>query len=79
MSLQKTLIAEDVVGEATGKSSGNAFSWQYILNLPVGNKTYNVKFDDWMFLQPDGVLLNRAKMSKFGFALGEVFITFKKQ
>lgn len=71
--------ADDVVGEAKGVSAGNAFSWTYDLNLPVDGKTYQVHFDDWMFLQPDGVLLNRAKMSKFGFTLGEVFISFEKQ
>lgn len=70
--------ASDVIGKAKGESSGNAFQWKYVLNLPVGDKTYKVNFNDWMFLQPDGVLLNRAKMSKFGFALGEVFISFKK-
>ena len=70
--------ASDVIGKAKGESSGNAFHWTYVLNLPVGDKTYKVNFDDWMFLQPDGVLLNRAKMSKFGFALGEVFISFRK-
>ena len=73
-----TGTASDVIGEAKGESSGNAFYWNYVLNLPVGDKTYKVTFDDWMFLQPDGVLLNRAKMSKFGFKLGEVFISFKK-
>lgn len=70
--------ASDVIGQAKGESAGNAFHWQYVLNLPVGDKTYKVSFDDWMFLQPDGVLLNRAKMSKFGLKLGEVFISFKK-
>lgn len=70
--------ASDVIGKAKGESAGNAFHWKYVLNLPVGDKTYKVDFDDWMFLQPDGVMLNRAKMSKFGFALGEVFISFKK-
>jgi hypothetical protein len=38
-----------------------------------------VSFDDWMYLQADGVLLNRAKMSKFGFTLGEVTIAFQKK
>ncbi len=70
--------ASDVIGTAKGASAGNAFHWNYVLNLPVGDKTYKVNFDDWMFLQPNGVLLNRAKMSKFGFRLGEVFISFKK-
>ena len=75
---QFTGTASDVIGKAKGESAGNAFHWKYVLNLPVGDKTYKVNFDDWMFLQPDGVLLNRAKMSKFGFRLGEVFISFKK-
>ncbi|WP_299879740.1 DUF3833 domain-containing protein [uncultured Cocleimonas sp.] len=70
--------ADDVIGEAKGVSAGNALNWKYDLSLPVDGKTYKVRFDDWMFLQPDGVLLNRAKMSKFGFNLGEVFISFKK-
>jgi len=70
--------APDVIGKASGRSSGNAFHWKYDMILPVGDKTYKVSFDDWMFLQPDGVLLNRASMSKFGFKLGEVIISFKK-
>ncbi|MFN6183887.1 MAG: DUF3833 family protein, partial [Burkholderiales bacterium] len=37
-----------------------------------------VQFDDWMFLIDDRVMLNRAVMSKFGFRLGEVFISFSK-
>jgi hypothetical protein len=32
-----------------------------------------------MFLQPDGVLLNRASMRKFGFRVGEVTIAFQKR
>jgi len=70
--------AADVVGVAKGRSAGNAFYWTYIVRLPVGDKTYDVKFDDWMFLQADGVLINRAKLSKFGFNIGEVIISFNK-
>lgn len=70
--------APDIVGHASGKSVGNALNWRYQMRLVVDGKTYKVNFDDWMFLQQDGVLLNRAKMSKFGFKLGEVFITFRK-
>ncbi len=71
--------AADVVGEAKGVAYGNALNWQYDLNLPVDGKVWQVHFDDWMYLQPDGVLLNRAKMSKFGFTLGEVTISFQKR
>ena len=71
--------ADDVIGEAKGVSYGNALNWAYDLNLEVDGKTWQVSFDDWMFLQPDGVMLNRAEMSKFGFKLGEVTIAFQKR
>ncbi|MEW5755544.1 MAG: CIA30 family protein [Pseudomonadota bacterium] len=44
----------------------------------VDDKTWKVHFDDWMFLQPNGVLINRAKMSKFGIELGEVILFFQR-
>ncbi|MBM3480321.1 MAG: DUF3833 domain-containing protein, partial [Alphaproteobacteria bacterium] len=37
-----------------------------------------VDFDDWMFLQPGGVMLNRARVSKFGIAIGEVTLSFSR-
>ena len=71
--------APDVVGEAVGITAGNALRWQYVLALPVDGSVYNVDFDDWMYLMNDRVMLNRAKMSKFGFALGEVTLSFSKR
>ena len=70
--------ADDVVGTASGQTSGNAFHWNYTLNLPVDGKTYEVKFDDWMYLVDGSVMLNRATMSKFGVRLGEVTLSFQK-
>lgn len=69
--------AADVVGTATGAVHGNAFFWTYVLNLEARGSTWKVRFDDWMFLQPDGVLLNRATMSKFGFELAQITIAFR--
>ncbi len=71
--------ADDVVGEALGMVSGNALNWKYVLALPVDGKVYNVNFDDWMVLMDDKVMLNRAVMSKFGFKLGEVILSFRKR
>ena len=71
--------ADEVVGEAQGQTSGNAFRWNYTLRLPVDGKEYEVQFDDWMFLVDDRVMLNRATMSKFGVTLGEVLLSFTKQ
>ena len=71
--------ADDVVGEAEGQESGNAFRWNYTLRLPVDGKEYDVQFDDWMFLVDERVMLNRATMSKFGVTLGEVLLSFSKE
>jgi hypothetical protein len=76
---QYTGTAEDVVGEASGVASGNAFQWGYVLRLPVGERTYDVTFNDWMYLMDDKVLLNKATMSKFGIRLGEVTLSFHKR
>lgn len=71
--------ADDVVGEAVGITSGNTLHWNYVLALPVDGKVYNVNFDDWMILMNDRVMLNRAVMSKFGFHLGDITLSFYKR
>ncbi|MEE3623822.1 DUF3833 domain-containing protein [Nitrospirillum sp. BR 11752] len=70
--------AGDVVGVARGVASGNAFNWAYRLDLKVGDGTMRVAFDDWMFLQPGGVMLNRAHVTKWGVEIGSVSIFFQK-
>nr|WP_233574824.1 MULTISPECIES: DUF3833 domain-containing protein [unclassified Pusillimonas] len=74
-----TGTAEDVVGEASGEVAGNAFQWRYVLRLPVGERTYDVSFNDWMYLMDDKVMLNKAVMSKFGIRLGDVTLSFHKR
>ena len=71
--------AGDVVGQADGQVSGNAFNWRYTLALKVDGRTWNVDFDDWMYLIDDRVMLNRATMSKFGVRLGEVLLSFTRR
>ena len=68
-----------MLGEAVGELAGNALRWRYVLALPVDGTTYAVDFDDWMFLMDDKVMLNRSSMSKWGFKLGEVTLTFVKR
>ncbi len=73
-----TGTAADVVGEAQGQAAGNALNWRYTLRIPVDGRTWEVQFDDWMFLVDDQVMLNRAVMSKFGIRLGEVLLSFQR-
>jgi hypothetical protein len=70
--------AGDVPGTATGEAYGNAFNWTYRVDLAVDGSTYRVTFDDWMFLQEDGILLNTADVTKWGFEVGTVTIAFRE-
>ncbi len=72
-------FADGVVGIANGELSGNAFNWHYTFDLPVGDKTWRVKFDDWMYLMPNGTsLFNKASIYKYGIRLGDVYLFFEK-
>jgi hypothetical protein len=71
--------ADDVVGTAEGQQAGNAFHWDYTLALPVDGRIINVQMDDWMLLMNDKTMLNKATMRKWGFALGEVTLSFTKR
>lgn len=74
-----TGFTDDVAGDAIGRTAGNTFRWQYDFNLPVGRGIWKVHFDDRMFLQPNGVLLNKASVSRWGIRIGTLFISFHKQ
>jgi hypothetical protein len=71
--------ADDVVGEAQGQSAGNALNWHYTLDLPYKDGSIHVKFDDWMYLHNQDVMFNQAKVSKWGFKVGEVTLFFSKR
>ena len=71
--------AADVVGSAQGTASGNALRWNYVLALPVDGRVWNMDMDDWMYLIDDKTMLNRTTMSKFGFRVGEVTLSFRKR
>ena len=79
LQVQFEPYAEGVIGTASGYVSGNAFNWKYAFRLQVGKNKIKVKFDDWMFLQEDGYLINIAKVKKFGITLGRVILFFEKK
>ena len=71
--------AGDVVGMASGQTRGNAFRWGYTLALPVDGRVLHVSMDDWMYLMNDRVMLNKARMSKWGVHLGDVTLSFTRR
>ena len=71
--------AGDIIGTATGQSFGNAFRWNYVMDVPVDDTHYRLKFDDWMWALQDGAVLNRSYMKKFGIVVAELSIFLQKQ
>jgi len=69
----------DIVGVGTITAYGNALQWKYKLKQKIGASVWTLSFDDWMFLKDDNLVLNRAKASKFGLELGEVFMVVSKK
>ncbi|MDJ0831946.1 MAG: DUF3833 domain-containing protein [Gammaproteobacteria bacterium] len=70
--------ASDVVNPAKGQTSGYALNWRYTLTITVDGKTWDIDFDDWMYLMDENRLINRAKMKKWGFKVGEVTLWIEK-
>ncbi|KPQ24058.1 MAG: Protein of unknown function (DUF3833) [Halomonas sp. HL-48] len=70
--------ANDVEGTVEARQYGHAFHMNYPLDVEIGDRTINFTMDDWMYLQPDGRLINRTAMKKFGLTLGEITLVFEQ-
>ncbi|GHE19555.1 DUF3833 domain-containing protein [Halomonas urumqiensis] len=71
--------ANDVEGPVEARQSGHAFNMSYSLPVEVSGRTITFTLDDWMYLQPDGRLINRTAMKKFGITLAEITIVFEQR
>lgn len=70
--------AADVIGTAEGQEAGNAFQFGYRMNLKVGDSTWQVRFDDWMFRIDEEVVLNTAQVYRWGIWIGTVQLSFRR-
>ncbi len=73
-----TGTAADVIGTAKCEEYGNVIHMEYILQVPVSGKIYNITMDDWLYAIDKKVVLNRTAMKKFGFQVGSVTSSFIK-
>jgi hypothetical protein len=71
--------ANDVIGPAVGYAFGNAFHWEYTLQLRPGNFFTRVRMEHWMYLLGDGeTMLNRVVIRKFGVILAQTTEYFQR-
>jgi hypothetical protein len=70
--------AGEVVGVARGALRDGVVLWRYDFLLPVGAASWRVRFDDCMVLHDEQVMVSRARVSKFGIAIGEMIMSFQR-
>ena len=71
--------ADDIVDKAIGHTSGSAVRWNYVMDLPVGDTRYHIRFDDWMWMMNEGDMNNRSYLKKFGIKVSELTIFMQKK
>ncbi len=72
-------VGDDLIGTARGAYRDHALHWTYRMALPVRGARRELRFDDWMALQPGGILVHRSTVSKFGITLGEVSLFYSRR
>ncbi len=69
--------APDVVGTGTGMQTGSAVQLQYRIRLPEGSGGHVLDTVDWMYLAPNGTIVNRSQFRKFGIQVAELVATMR--
>lgn len=69
--------ASDVVGTGTGVQSGDAVQLKYRFRLPEGSGGHVLDTVDWMYLAPNGTIINRSQFRKFGIKVAELVATIR--
>ncbi|WP_435404816.1 DUF3833 family protein [Mesobacterium hydrothermale] len=71
-------LAADVVGEATGQQSGPSVLMRYRIRLPEEAGGHVLSTTDWMYLAPNGTIVNRSQFRKFGITVAELVATMRR-
>lgn len=74
-----TATAGDVVGVGAMQVAGNSVFLDYVLRIPYGDGTIDLKIDDRMYLVSERVLLNESIMTKWGFEVGQIALVIARE
>ncbi|WP_050929223.1 DUF3833 family protein [Aestuariivita boseongensis] len=69
--------ASDVVGTGTGVQTGSAVQLLYKYKLPDEAGGHVLDAVDWMYLAPNGTIVNRSQFRKFGIQVAELVATMR--
>ena len=69
--------APDVVGTGSGIQMGSAVQLKYRFRLPEESGGHVLDTVDWMYLAPNGTIVNRSQFRKFGIQVAELVATMR--
>lgn len=69
--------AEDVPGGGRGILAGSAVQTRYNILLPENAGGHLLSTVDWMYLTPDGTIMNRSQFRKYGVKVAELIATIR--
>ena len=69
--------ADDVPGVGRGVQSGGTVQMKYRIRLPEESGGHVLDCVDWMYLTPDGTIMNRSQFRKFGIKVAELVATIR--
>lgn len=71
--------AADVVGTGQGVQSGPTVQLRYRIRLADDAGGHVLDTIDWMYLAPNGTIVNRSQFRKFGIKVGELVATMRRK
>lgn len=71
--------ASDVVGEGQGIQSGPTVQLKYRFRLPDDQGGHVLDTTDWMYLAPNGTIVNRSQFRKYGIKVAELVATMRRK
>ena len=70
--------ADDLVGVGGGQQMGPTVQLTYRIRLPEDAGGHVLAVTDWMYLAPNGTVVNRSQFRKFGIKVAELVATMRK-
>ena len=71
--------AGDVIGEGSLTKAGHALFLDYVLRIPYGDSTIDIRVDDRMYRVTDSIVVNESRMFKFGVQVGSILLVIVRQ
>jgi hypothetical protein len=71
--------ADDLMGRGEGMQQGSAVVLQYRIRLPEEAGGHVLDTTDWMYLAPNGTIINRSQFRKYGVKVAELVATMRKK